>query len=218
MCQDPFVVKRRGNKQLMQMVGVIAAALVIPLVLNSLLIAYGMGAPTPENPNSLTAPQATLMMSVATGIFGGSLPWNMVYIGGAIGITIIIIDQYLKSRNSSFRMPVLAVAVGLYLPFELDSAIFVGGILAYFVNKSISGRAMMENAKNAGLLLASGLITGEALMGIIIAIAIVAGAQFNSEVLGSAFIHENIGLLILLVIIGFIYYSVNKVSKDPSEE
>lgn len=206
------------KQQLMQMVGVIAAALVIPLVLNSLLIAYGMGAPTPENPNSLTAPQATLMMSVATGIFGGSLPWNMVYIGGAIGITIIIIDQYLKSRNSSFRMPVLAVAVGLYLPFELDSAIFVGGILAYFVNKSISGRAMMENAKNAGLLLASGLITGEALMGIIIAIAIVAGAQFNSEVLGSAFIHENIGLLILLVIIGFIYYSVNKVSKDTSEE
>ncbi|MDW3192303.1 MAG: oligopeptide transporter, OPT family [Cytophagales bacterium] len=206
------------KQQLMQMVGVIAAALVIPLVLNSLLIAYGMGAPTPENPNSLTAPQATLMMSVATGIFGGSLPWNMVYIGGAIGITIIIIDQYLKSRNSSFRMPVLAVAVGLYLPFELDSAIFVGGILAYFVNKSISGRDMMENAKNAGLLLASGLITGEALMGIIIAIAIVAGAQFNSEVLGSAFIHENIGLLILLVIIGFIYYSVNKVSKDPSKE
>lgn len=206
------------KQQMMQMVGVIAAALVIPLVLNSLLIAYGMGAPTPENPNSLTAPQATLMMSVATGIFGGSLPWNMVYIGGAIGITIILIDQYLKSKGSSFRMPVLAVAVGLYLPFELDSAIFVGGVLAHFVGKSINGSAMKEKAKNAGLLLASGLITGEALMGIIIAIAIVAGAQFNTEVFGSQFIHENIGLLILLVIIGFIYYAVSKVSKDTSED
>lgn len=203
------------KQQVMQMVGVVAAALVIPLVLNSLLIAYGMGAPTPENPNSLTAPQATLMMSVATGIFGGSLPWNMVYIGGAIGITIILIDQYLKSKGSTFRMPVLAVAVGLYLPFELDSAIFVGGILAYFVDKSLKGSEWKEKAKNSGLLLASGLITGEALMGIIIAIAIVLGAKFNSEVFGSAFIHENVGLVILLAIIAFIYMSVKKASKTP---
>ena len=159
------------RQQIMQMVGVIAAALVIPLVLDSLLIAYGMGAPTPETPNSLTAPQATLMMSVATGIFGGSLPWNMVYIGAGIGITIIIIDQYLKAKGSSFRMPVLAVAVGLYLPFELDSAIFVGGVLAHFIGKKLDGSSFADKAKNAGLLLASGLITGEALMGIFIAIA-----------------------------------------------
>ena len=202
------------RQQIMQMVGVIAAALVIPLVLDSLLIAYGMGAPTPETPNSLTAPQATLMMSVATGIFGGSLPWNMVYIGAGIGITIIIIDQYLKAKGSSFRMPVLAVAVGLYLPFELDSAIFVGGVLAHFIGKKLDGSSFADKAKNAGLLLASGLITGEALMGIFIAIAIVLGAQFNSEVFGPAFIHENVGLLILMAIIGFIYMAVIKVSKN----
>lgn len=202
------------KQQLMQMVGVVAAALVIPLVMNWLLIAFGMGAPTPENPNSLTAPQATLMMSVATGIFGGSLPWNMVYIGAGIGVTIIAIDQYLKSKGSSFRMPVLAVAVGLYLPFELDSAIFVGGILAHFINKKINGSQMMDKAKNAGLLIASGLITGEALTGIFIAIAIVAGIQFNTEVLGSQFIYENIGLILLIFIIWFIYRTVNKVSNE----
>ena len=202
------------KQQIMQMVGVIAGALAIPLVLNSLLIAYGMGAPTEANPESLTAPQATLMQSVAQGIFGGGLPWNMVYIGGAIGIIIILIDQYLKSKGSEFRMPVLAVAVGLYLPFELDSSIFVGGVMAHFLLKATKNSQNKEKAGNAGLLLASGLITGEALMGIAIAIAI---AGFGFEQLAGynmAMLYENLGLLILIGILLFVYKSVTKVSKE----
>ncbi|WP_436515987.1 OPT family oligopeptide transporter [Ekhidna sp. To15] len=202
------------KQQIMQMVGVIAGALAIPLVLNSLLIAYGMGAPTEANPESLTAPQATLMQSVAQGIFGGGLPWNMVYIGGAIGIIIILIDQYLKSKGSEFRMPVLAVAVGLYLPFELDSSIFIGGLLAHFLTKATKNSGGKEKAANAGLLLASGLITGEALMGIGIAIAI---AGFGFEQLAGydmEMLYENLGLLILIGVLLFVYKSVIKVSKE----
>lgn len=200
------------KQQIMQMVGVIAGALIIPIVLNSLLTAYGMGAPTSERPNSLTAPQATLMQSVAEGIFGGDLSWGMVYIGAGIGIIIILIDQYLKARNFEFRMPVLAVAVGIYLPFHLDSAIFVGGLLAYFINK-VTKRSIHKNkANNAGLLLASGLITGEALMGIIISIVIVMGIKTN-EKHHLAFLYENGGLLILIVIIWFVYRSVIKLTK-----
>ncbi|MEO1253724.1 MAG: oligopeptide transporter, OPT family [Bacteroidota bacterium] len=202
------------KQQIMQMVGVIAGALAIPLVLNSLLIAYGMGAPTEAQPDSLTAPQATLMQSVAQGIFGGGLPWNMVYIGGVIGIVIIIIDQYLKARGSEFRMPVLAVAVGLYLPFELDSSIFVGGVLAHFLSKATKGGRSAEKAGNAGLLLASGLITGEALLGIGIAIAI---AGFGFEKMAGydmPTIYENIGLFILMAILIFVYQTVIKVSKE----
>ena len=202
------------KQQIMQMVGVIAGALAIPLVLNSLLIAYGMGAPTEAQPESLTAPQATLMQSVAQGIFGGGLPWNMVYIGAGIGIVIIIIDQYLKRKGSEFRMPVLAVAVGLYLPFELDSSIFVGGLLAHFLTKATKKSRNQEKASNAGLLLASGLITGEALMGIGIAIAI---AGFGFEQLSGydiKLIYENIGLLILVGILFYVYKTVIKVSKE----
>ena len=202
------------KQQIMQMVGVIAGAIAIPIVLNSLLIAYGMGAPTAEQPDSLTAPQATLMQSVAQGIFGGGLPWNMVYIGAGIGAVIIAIDQYLKSKGSEFRMPVLAVAVGLYLPFELDSAIFIGGVLAWMLNKATKDSRSKERSANAGLLLASGLITGEALMGIFIAIAI-AGFGFEKlEGYDSPMIYENIGLLILIVILIFIYKQVIKVSKE----
>lgn len=201
------------KQQIMQMVGVIAGALAIPVVLNWLLKAYGMGAPTPDTPDSLTAPQATLMQSVAEGIFGAGLPWDIVMIGGGIGIVIIILDQIQKSRGAEFRLPVLAVAVGLYLPFELDSSIFLGGVLAWMISKSTNGAKNKERADNSGLLLASGLITGEALMGIFIAIAIVAGVKMATPH-ELTFIYENIGLVLLLVIVGFIYWLVNKIARQ----
>lgn len=202
------------KQQIMQMIGVVAGALAIPFVLNALLQAYGMGAPTPDTPNSLTAPQATLMQSVAEGIFGGGLPWTIVYIGAGIGALIIIIDQYLKSKGSNFRMPVLAVAVGLYLPFELDSSIFLGGLLAWALTKATASAVNKERADNAGLLLASGLITGEALTGIGIAIAIVMGVEMAVPHSITA-LYENIGVVILLLIVFFVYRTVNGIAKKP---
>ena len=136
-------------------------------------------------------------------------------IGGGIGAVIIILDQIQKARGAEFRLPVLAVAVGLYLPFELDSSIFLGGVLAWMLSRSTKGATNKERADNSGLLLASGLITGEALMGIFIAIAIVAGVQMAAPH-DLAFIYDNIGLVILLMIIGFIYWTVNKIAKDPN--
>ena len=200
------------KQQIMQMIGVIAGALAIPFVLNALLLAYGMGAPTAETPNSLTAPQATLMQSVAEGIFGTGqpIPWNIVYVGAAIGVLIIILDQVQKARGAEFRFPILAVAVGLYLPFELDSSIFIGGVLAWMLTKSTKSALNKKEGDNAGLLLASGLITGEALMGIFIAIAIVAGVQMGTPH-DLVFVYENIGLVILLLIMLLIYRIVNKV-------
>ncbi|MEM9896392.1 MAG: oligopeptide transporter, OPT family [Bacteroidota bacterium] len=205
------------KQQIMQMVGVVAGALAIPFVLNALLIAYGMGAPTEAYPDSLTAPQATLMQSVAQGIFGGGLPWTIIYIGAGIAVVLIAIDQYLKKIGSSFRMPVLAVAVGLYLPFELDSSIFVGGVLAYLLSKKTAGSKAGEKAGNAGLLLTSGLITGEALMGILI--AIVTAGLMNSgssaDVLKLLKESSSIpGLVLFSVIILFVYQVVLKVSKE----
>ncbi|MCB0685427.1 MAG: oligopeptide transporter, OPT family, partial [Saprospiraceae bacterium] len=122
------------RQQIMQMVGVVAAAFALPVILQLLHTAYGFGPATPERPDSLTAPQATLMESVAKGVFSGDLPWTMVYIGAAVGVLIIILDQW-QERRGGFRLPVLAIAVGLYLPFELDSAIWVGGVIALLVSR-----------------------------------------------------------------------------------
>jgi putative OPT family oligopeptide transporter len=159
------------KQQLMELLGVLSAAFVMMPVLYLLQARYGIGAPTAANPDSLTAPQATLMASVANGVFRGGLPWMMVAIGGVIAVAIILYDRWLEARDSSFRAPVLAVAVGIYLPIELSTSIFLGGIV-YWLAERASRRQGREPAMR-GLLMASGLITGEALVGILLALPIV---------------------------------------------
>jgi putative OPT family oligopeptide transporter len=161
-------------------VGSISCALVMAPTLNLLNSAYGIGVPTEAHPDPLLAPQATLMASVARGMFGGELPWNMVAIGAAIGVGIIVLDEILRARGSGFRTPVLAVAVGIYLPLELMVPIFLGGLLNHVVTRRF-GTGLSDEEKEKrnrkGMLFAAGLITGEALMGILIAIPIVATAR-----------------------------------------
>ncbi len=175
------------RQQVMLAIGAASCALVMAPVLNLLLKAYGIGAPTAEHPNALIAPQATLMASVAKGMFGGELPWGMISIGALIGVGIILFDEYLKRRNAPFRSPVLAVAVGIYLPLELSVPIFVGGLIAYLVERKLGIRGDSpgaERAKQGGILFAAGLITGEALMGIFIAIPIVMAGRADVLALG----------------------------------
>jgi len=168
------------RQQVMLAIGAVSCALIMAPVLNLLHRAYGIGVPTPEHPNPLIAPQATLMASVAKGMFGGHLPWGMISIGALIGAAIITADQYLARRNAPFRAPVLAVAVGIYLPLELSVPIFVGGLIAHLVERGLGVRGdspEAERVKQNGILFAAGLITGESLMGIVIAIPIVASGR-----------------------------------------
>jgi putative OPT family oligopeptide transporter len=168
------------KQQVMLAIGAASSALVMAPVLNLLLKAYGIGVPTAEHPDPLIAPQATLMASVAKGMFGGQLPWGMISIGAAIGAAVIAWDLWLEKRGSTFRAPVLAVAVGIYLPLELAVPIFAGGLIAWLVENKLGVHGESpeaERAKRNGLLFAAGLITGEALMGIFIAIPIVTSGR-----------------------------------------
>ena len=169
------------KQQLMLGVGALSCALVMAPVLNLLATAYGIGPATPEHPNSLNAPQAALMATVAKGMFGGHLPWDMIAIGGGVGAAIIAFDSWLKSRNSTFRVPVLAAAIGIYLPLELMVPIFLGGVIAYFVERHFKvdphNEAERDRIHRPGTLFSAGLITGEALMGIAIAIPIVLSSR-----------------------------------------
>jgi putative OPT family oligopeptide transporter len=169
------------RQQLMQGVGVVSAVLVMAPILNLLLQAYGIGAPTDERPNSLLAPQATLMASVARGVFQGGLPWGMVAGGAFIGAVIIAVDLRLKAIGSSWRAPVLAVAVGIYLPLELSVPILIGGIVAEVARRhnAAAAPADAERRQRFGMLFAAGLITGEALVGIFMAIPIVLTSNPN---------------------------------------
>jgi putative OPT family oligopeptide transporter len=158
------------KQQLALAAGVLVSVFVMAPILNLLLRAYGIGVPTETHPNPLVAPQATLMASVAQGVFRGGLPWGMVGAGAAIGVGIIAFDQWLLRRNAPFRAPVLAVAVGIYLPLEVDTPIFIGGLIAWLAQRRTG---IQDTGAGAGTLYAAGLITGEALIGILLAVPIV---------------------------------------------
>jgi len=197
-------------------IGAFSCALIMAPVLNLLAAAYGIGPSTPEHPQSLNAPQATLMASVAQGMFGGHLPWDMIAIGGAIGVAVIALDGWLKSRNSNFRVPVLAAAIGVYLPLELMLPIFLGGLLAHFVERKHGVHPHDEEARDRihrpGMLFSAGLITGEALMGIAIAIPIVASGRGDVLALPEAWhLGQWVGLAVLAFVGWLLYRSATKV-------
>jgi putative OPT family oligopeptide transporter len=175
------------RQQVMLCVGVLASAAVMAPVMNVLLFAYGIGEPSHPGVKALAAPQANLVKSVAEGMFGGTLPTGMIAIGVAIGALIIGLDLYLKRIRSRWSAPVLAVAVGIYLPLDVSTPILAGGLVAEAVDlwharHSVGGDA--EKLKQNGMLFAAGLITGEALIGIFIAMCI--WISKNPDVLGVA--------------------------------
>jgi putative OPT family oligopeptide transporter len=209
------------KQQLMLMIGSFSCALIMAPVLNLLAAAFGIGPPTPEHPHSLLAPQATLMASVAKGMFGGELPWTMIAIGAVIGAVVIVVDNLLKARGSNFRIPVLGAAIGIYLPLELMVPIFLGGLLAHFVERfhKIDGHdeAERDRIHRPGTLFSAGLITGEALMGILIAIPIVVSGKGDVLSLPTQFQFGNfVGLVVLTVVAWLLYRAATKPEAVPA--
>ena len=164
------------KQQLCLVIGTIASAAVIPLVLGLLDNAEGIGRAVREGTKPLSAPQASLMKELSTGIFGAGINWNFILFGCALAVVIIALDVWLERRKAAFRTPILGVAVGIYLPFGLSVLIFVGGLLAWLVKRKFAPKTEHEHVQleNAGMLLASGLITGEAILSVGIAALLVA--------------------------------------------
>ncbi len=173
------------KQQVMEMVGTVSGALVIAPVLILLQGAYGFAGMEGAGPKALSTPQANLMASVAKGVFEGGLPWAYVITGIGLAILVIALDTYLQAKKYPFRTPVLAVAIGFYLPFQLSVPIFVGGLVSLAVGRyhrrNKNDTPATEASERRGLLMASGLITGEALMGILVAIPIVLLKQRDIE-------------------------------------
>jgi len=157
------------KQQIMQVVGVATGAVTLAPVLALLQAKYGIGDPTATHAHPLSAPQATLMANLTKSVFGGALPWHLVVLGMVIGLAIIALDRRQEAKNSPFRLPVLAVALGIYLPFKLSAAIFAGGLIAALVQRATPSK---EPLSRQGLLFAAGLVTGEALTGIALALPV----------------------------------------------
>ncbi len=170
------------KQQIGELIGVVAAAFTIGGVLILLNTAWGFGS------TDLSAPQATLMRMITEGVMDGNLPWALVFIGVFIAVIIEIL-----------RIPVLPVAIGLYLPLELSSTIMIGGIIRWFVDRKKANDKDKDSEANSGILFCSGLIAGEGLVGIILAVLAVVKVTDVIDV--SEYVNTGvIGSLALMVI------------------
>lgn len=156
-------------QQIAQMIGITIPAFVIAPTLTLLHNAYGIG-------DKLKAPQATLFASLTKAIFGdGTLPKDKILIGAALGVLVIIIDSlFLKKKK--FRLHLMPIAVGIYLPVTLATPMILGGLVQYFVQKK---KGVIDEGKDQGILFSSGLVAGESLMGVAIALLITLGVNLS---------------------------------------
>jgi putative OPT family oligopeptide transporter len=157
------------RQQVALIVGVLAGAAVIPPILNVLAEGPGFaGAPNVRSQNPLGAPQANIISALAQGIIGGTLDWKMIGIGAVVGIALITTDSLLK-LTKRLSLPPLAVGIGIYLPMNVTFAVVLGAIVGTLYNRWIKKTAQPERAEQLGTLVASGLIVGESLFGVLTA-------------------------------------------------
>jgi putative OPT family oligopeptide transporter len=164
------------RQQIALIVGVAAGAAVIPSVLNLLAKAYGFAGAANVGvvaPNPLPAPQATLISALAQGVIGGSLAWKMLAIGAIVGVGLILLDAALGAAGK-LRIPPLAVGIGIYLPMSATFAVVVGAVLSRWYDGRVKSAPNPARAERLGTLVASGLIVGESLWGVLNAGLIVA--------------------------------------------
>jgi len=151
-------------------IGVVAGALIIPPVLDLLQNAYGfLGAPGVDPARALPAPQAGLISALAQGVIQNNINWGLIRLGGMIGITTIVLDQLFRVTTKSVRLPPLAVGLGIYLPTSTTLMVVVGAFLGWWFNNRADRAPKPEATKQLGVLLASGLIVGESLLGVVFA-------------------------------------------------
>jgi len=200
-------------QQLTQFLGVIFPAFIIAPILHVLYTGYGFTKPAEGNAEYLLAPQAHLFASLSKMIFDKSgLPWNMLIIGGIIGIILIVLDEILKAYKAPVRTHVMAVAVGIYLPLVMSVPIFIGGLLHFLVWRLMvkQGYKKVFGAIHRGIIFASGIIAGEALVGIGLAIPRMLGVElpvkfFTNKEEGIQFLlPDGISWIITIVLAGVV--------------
>jgi len=198
------------KQQVALIIGVLAGAVVIPPVLNLVNKAYGfVGAPGAELlPHPLPAPQAGLISSLAQGVIAGDIDWSLIRVGAYIGIAIIVLDALLAKTTKHMRVPPLAVGLGIYLPTASTLMIVAGTVVGYIFDRRADRTRNPEPTKQLGVLLASGLIVGESIIGVVIsAIVVFSGVAAPLALVGAGF--ETAGIIIggvAFAVIAFLLY------------
>ena len=205
------------KQQVALILGVLFGAVVIPPILTVLNTAFGfVGAPG-AGPNALAAPQAALISSIAQGVLGGNLDWNLVGLGAAIGAVVVVLDKLLK-RGGKYSLPPLAVGMGIYLPMDITLLIPVGAFIGWFYNRWAERSPNPAFAERLGVLMATGLIVGESLFGVAFA-GIVAATRSDSplEVVKDWPMAVPLGLILFAASIAYLYFKTCTDASRPIE-
>lgn len=184
ICQDLKISQIVGGTPRRQawaaITGTVISAFIVAPVMTLLNKAYGIGAPAHEGATELAAPQAMMFRQLVGTIFTHQpMPWTLLFAGAGVGVLAIIIDAiFLAPRNAKFRLYVMPLAVGMYLPFSVTTPLLLGGIVYWLVERNNKKRNLSHDAAQSaihrGFLFSSGLVAGEAIMGIVIAGLVVA--------------------------------------------
>ena len=226
------------KQQVALLIGCVVGSVAIAPVLNLLYQAYGFTGAMPRegmDPSvALSAPQATLMTTIAQGIFSSSMDWTYIFIGIGVGVVAIIVNLILKGTTASLSLPPLAIGMGIYLPPALETPLVVGAVIGYLVNRYLRKRAAkragnladqdVEICNRRGVLFSSGLIVGESIIGVIIAAIIVisvtsGGSEAPLQLVGKGFedTAEWLGLIVFVAVaIGLVRLVLGQ-KFDPQE-
>ena len=168
------------RQQIALVLGVIFGGLVIPPILSMLNSTFGFQGAPGAGDNALGAPQAALISTIAQGVLGGDLNWNLIGLGALIGVAAIVIDEALR-RSGKGSLPPLAVGMGMYLPLDSTGFVIVGAVLGHLYNRWAKQQRDPAFAERMGVLTATGLIVGDGLFNVFY--AAIVGATDNPDVL-----------------------------------
>jgi putative OPT family oligopeptide transporter len=213
------------RQQVALILGVVFGAIVIPPILDLMNTAFTFqGAPGAKE-TALAAPQAAIISTIAQGVLGGNLDWPMIRQGAIIGVVAVIIDEVLKlSSGKRLHLPPLAIGMGIYLPLEADLLIPFGAVLGWFYNRWAMQSKSPAFAERMGVLMATGLIVGESLMGVVYAFAVAgaekAGSADSANVFGLIKPYSAVMLVSLVVfsaaIAALYFWTKGKASDAPA--
>ena len=209
------------KQQVALVIGVAFGSMIIPPVLSLMNSAFGFAGAPDAGPNALPAPQASLISSLARGVLGDDLDWGLLGLGAGIGVVVIIVDEILsrttKNRARKLALPPLAVGMGMYLPMAITIVIPIGAVIGLFYDKWASRTAKPELARRLGVLLATGLIVGESLFGVVFAgIVAATGSESPLAIVGDGFETTAmwLGTIAFAAVVAALYVWVRKQSRS----
>jgi putative OPT family oligopeptide transporter len=204
-----------SKQQWALVVGVIAGSAIIPIILDVVNQAYGfVGAPN-AGKDALAAPQAGLISALAQGVIQNNIDWSLITIGAGIGVVLIVVDEVLRRTTKGAHLSPLAVGLGIYLPTSSTLMVVVGSIVGWWFDRRADRGPRPDATKQLGVLLASGMIVGEGLIGVLIA-GIVAFKLFPLQLVSDGFAAGPavwIGGVAFVAAIFFLYRWVARVAR-----